>query len=486
MATSRTTTGRRWRGVLVLGALVGGLLGPGMMGSGAAATVTVDTSPVGVSEAPETLRDAVSGTGFRIGAAVADSPLNNDSSYRATLAREFNAVTPENAMKWDAIEPSRGQFSFAAADRIVSAARQNGQDVYGHALVWHSQLPGWVSNLGASELRSAMLNHIEVVGRHFAGQVRAWDVVNEVFNENGTRRNSVFQQKLGNGYIAEAFRAASAADPAAKLYINDYNVEGINAKSNAMYDLVRQLLADGVPVDGVGLQAHFVVGGVPQDLRQNIQRFADLGLEVKITELDVRIPTPADSGELAQQATDYATVTETCLQVGNCVGVTTWGITDRYSWVPDVFPGYGAALVFNESYAKKPAYSALLESLGGSAGPGDPEEPGDPGDPAGECTVDYVLQNEWNSGYVAQLTVHNTGSANLSGWSLSFTNPNGQRVTSGWNASVSQQAGLVTATGSGWNGSIAAGGSVNFGFQGTLSGPHVTPTQFQLNGTACS
>ncbi|GAB2614666.1 hypothetical protein GCM10027168_54060 [Streptomyces capparidis] len=315
--------------------------------------------------AAATLREAAATKGRFVGAALYQGALNNEASYRTIAGREFSSVTAENEMKWDATEPNRGQFSYGRGDAIVNFAASAGQQVHGHTLVWHSQLPSWVNGVPAGELRSVMNNHITNVMQHYRGKVQTWDVVNEAFNEDGSRRQSVFQQRIGNGYIADAFRAARAADPNAKLYINDYNVEGVNAKSNAMYNLVRDLRAQGVPIDGVGLQAHFIAGQVPSSLQQNIQRFADLGVDVRITELDVRIQLPADSGKLNTQANDYRKVVQACLAVSRCRGVTIWGFTDKHSWVPGVFPGYGAALIYDANYQPKPAYNAVLSSFGG-------------------------------------------------------------------------------------------------------------------------
>lgn len=322
------------------------------------------TGPASAESQP--LRDHASARGFLIGAAVATGPLADEASYRDTLNREFNAVTAENAMKWDATEPSQGQFNFSGADQIMDSAKANDQTVHGHTLVWHSQTPGWVQNLDATAMRAAMENHIDTVVGRYAGQINSWDVVNEVFDDNGALRNSFWLQRLGESYIADAFRFARAADPDAKLCINDYNVEGINPKSTAMFDLVSQLRGQGVPIDCVGLQGHLAIQyGFPNDLRQNIQRFADLGVEVKLTELDVRMELPADTSKLATQATYYRDALDACLAVSQCTGLTVWGFTDKHSWVPDTFPGQGAALPLDENYQAKPAYQALHDVLAG-------------------------------------------------------------------------------------------------------------------------
>ncbi|MPZ85938.1 MAG: 1,4-beta-xylanase [Actinophytocola sp.] len=329
-------------------------------------SVTLAAGPVTAEVPSQPLRDHASARDFLIGTAVATGPLAGEPSYRDTLNREFNAVTAENAMKWDATEPSPGQFTFTAADQITASAQANGQTVHGHTLVWHSQTPGWVQGLDATAMRDAMGNHIGTVVGRYAGRIATWDVVNEVFDDNGGMRSSFWYQRLGESYVADAFRYARAADPSAKLCINDYNVEGINSKSTALYNLVSRLRGQGVPIDCVGIQGHLAIQyGFPNDLRQNIQRFADLGVDVRITELDVRMQLPADAGKLATQSTYYRNVIDACLAVARCTGLTVWGFTDRYSWVPDTFPGQGAALPYTENYQAKPAYQALHDALAG-------------------------------------------------------------------------------------------------------------------------
>ncbi|MFF1682957.1 endo-1,4-beta-xylanase [Streptomyces sp. NPDC058256] len=321
------------------------------------------------ASAATTLRGYADARGVRIGAAVGDGPLTSDSAYTTVLDREFNSVTAENAMKWDALEPSRGGYNWAAADRLVAHAAAHNQGVRGHTLAWYSQLPSWLKNgnFSAAELNTILKKHIDTTLGRYKGKVYAWDVVNETFNEDGSMRSSLWQDKLGTGYIANALRWAHAADPAAKLYINDYNIEADNAKSDALYALAKQLLAEGVPLNGIGFQSHFVVGQVPSTMKANLKRFSDLGLEVSVTELDIRIPLPASAAELAQQSADYKLASENCLGVARCAGVTVWGITDKYSWIPGTFSGFGAALPYNESYAPKPSYTGLSNGLNPAA-----------------------------------------------------------------------------------------------------------------------
>jgi endo-1,4-beta-xylanase len=437
------------------------------------------------SHAATTLGGAAADKGRVFGAAVAQNHLG-ESQYVNTLNTEFNGVTPENEMKWQTIEPSRGSFNFGTADQIVNHAQSRGMRIRGHTLVWHSQLAPWVNNVtSGSELLTVMRNHINGVMQHYQGDIQYWDVVNEAFEDNGTRRQSIFQQRIGNSYIEEAFRTARAADPNAKLCYNDFNTDGQNAKSNAVFQMVSDFKNRGVPIDCVGFQAHLIVGQVPGDMQANLQRFANLGVDVNITELDIRMPTPPSSGNLQTQANNYATVTNACLAVSRCTSITTWGITDRYSWVPDTFPGQGAALLFDENYNKKPAYSSTLAALGGtpnsSSSPPTSSTP-----PPGGCRVTYV-PNVWPSGFTTNVTITNLGSAPINGWSLVFTLPGGQTITSAWNTTYSPSSGPVTLRNVGHNATINqnGGSQSSIGFQATHTGNTSEPASFTLNGTAC-
>jgi len=312
------------------------------------------------------LRDLAAAQGKVIGTAVTGSKLTG--TYGDLSGAQFNSLTPGNAMKWGSVEPTQSTFNWAEADQIVAFAQAHHQQVRGHTLVWHSQNPSWLTNGSwtSAQLGSLLQNHISTEVGRYKGRIAAWDVVNEPFNEDGTYRSTLWYNGLGADYIASALTWARAADPDAKLYINDYNVEGVGAKSTALYNLVKSLKDRGVPIDGVGLQAHLILGQVPATLQQNIQRFADLGVDVSITELDVRMALPSDSTKLARQAADYQAVLNACVAVTRCAGVTVWGFTDSDSWVPGTFPGYGAATPYDENYAPKPAYYAIAEALGGT------------------------------------------------------------------------------------------------------------------------
>jgi endo-1,4-beta-xylanase len=337
-----------------------------LLRTGAAAVALALTWAAGAeAEAGEvTLGSAAATSGRYFGAAL-DPDALDERPYRDLAAAQLTSVTPENAMKWESVEPLRGEFNWKRADALVAFAKAHGQKVRGHTLVWHSQLPLWLINGGFSpdELRSLMVAHIAAEAGRYRGAIYAWDVVNEPFADDGQWRKSIWHDAMGADYVASALRAARAADPDAKLYINDYNVETAGPKMRALYDLVASLKRDRVPIDGVGLQSHFVAGAAPADLKAVMAEFASLGVDVAVTELDLRIRLPADERSLRKQADDYASVVGACRETPPCVGVTTWGITDDRSWIPSFFAGYGAALPFDENYQPKPAVAAMVKAL---------------------------------------------------------------------------------------------------------------------------
>ncbi|GAB7039193.1 endo-1,4-beta-xylanase [Catenuloplanes niger JCM 9533] len=414
----------------------------------------------GVAEAGTTLGASAAEKGRYYGAAIAAGKLG-DSVYTGILNREFNSVTAENEMKWDATEPSQGRFSYANADRIVNHARSRGMLVRGHALLWHQQQPGWAQSLSGSALRNAAINHVTQVATYYRGKIHSWDVVNEAFADGGGggRRDSNLQ-RTGNDWIEAAFRAARAADPGAKLCYNDYNTDGINAKSTGIYNMVRDFKARGVPIDCVGFQSH-LTNSAPADYQANLQRFADLGVDVQITELDI-------SG--AGQATAYGAVTRACLAVARCTGITVWGIRDTDSWRTGQNP-----LLFDGNGGKKAAYTAVLNALngGGSTVPtGGPSSP--PPGGTGGCAASVSL-NAWTGGYVATVRV-TAGSSPISGWTVGVTVPSGGAITGVWSATGSATTGAVAFRNVDYNGTLAAGAATEFGFQGTGTAPAGTPT----------
>ena len=347
-----------------LGALLAGLLGATLVAGPLTAPATA--APRVPDPTTSTLRQLAAHTGMRVGTAVDTSALAADATYRAAVGAEFDTVTPENVMKWEVVEPEQGRFDFTQADTLVAFARAHKQKGRGHTLVWHNQLPAWLTSRDwtAAELRPVLRQHILTEAGHFRGRVWAWDVVNEAFNEDGTLRDTLWLRVLGPSYIADAFRWAHQADPKAILFYNDYNVEGVNAKSDAVYELVRRLRGEGVPISGFGAQGHLGTQyGLPGEVLQNLRRFGDLGLATAITEADVRSVLPVDGTKLAAQSAGYSLLMESCLLERSCVSYTVWGFTDRYQWVPQTFPGQGSAALYDENYTPKPAYDALRRDL---------------------------------------------------------------------------------------------------------------------------
>jgi endo-1,4-beta-xylanase len=301
-----------------------------------------------------------------VGTAVDATALAAEPDYAAVLGREFSMVTPENVMKWKYVERQEGVEDYSQADQLVSFAQAHGQLVRGHTLVWFNALPAWLTEGDFTDARLAAIleRHVTDEVTHFRGEIYAWDVVNEPFEADGDWRATMWYQALGPDYVADALRWAHAADPAAALYINEYDAEAIGPRSDALYALVRQLVEEDVPIDGVGFQAHLdIADPFPADLQSNLERFAALGVDVAITEADVRIPVPATPAGLATQAGYFGRLVASCVAVPRCRSFTVWGFTDRHSWVPSAYAHQGAATPFDANLAPKPAYFAIRDAL---------------------------------------------------------------------------------------------------------------------------
>lgn len=321
----------------------------------------------------ETLVDAAEKARRLMGTAVDTAVLaGGEPEYLAILESEFNYITPENVGKWGELQPnSPDEWEFDEHDYLVSYAQANDKRYKGHTLVWHSQAPEFINDsLTADELQDRIADHISITMGRYAGEFHAWDVVNEAIEDDGSFRNSVFYRKLGDSYIADAFHLANSIDRKAKLYYNDYNIAGIDAKSDAVYQLMKDLKAARVPVDGVGFQMHLEASSAPsyEEIVANFQRFAALGLDINISELDVRIGNlPWDfASKLAIQQQVYHRVVSACVAVSACESVTTWGFTDKFSWIDGTY-GPDDPLQYNELYAKKPAYFGLADGFMGIA-----------------------------------------------------------------------------------------------------------------------
>ncbi|MGC5165233.1 endo-1,4-beta-xylanase [Luteimicrobium sp. DT211] len=368
-APSPAPARRRRRRAIAFGA---GIVAVGVVAAPLAASAHGHQPPGHPSTQDDTLRSLAASSGLRIGAAINTDKLGTDDAYTTIAADQFSTVSPENVMKWDTIEPTQGTYNFAPADKLVAFAQQNGQLVRGHTLVWHNQLPSWLTaeaaSLSADQLRAILKKHIQTEVSHFKGKIWQWDVVNEAFNDDGTPRDDIWSQKLGDGYIADAFRWAHQADPKAKLFYNDYNIEYTGAKSDAVYAMVKKLQAQGVPIDGVGFQDHLDTQYGTPNLQETMQKFADLGLDTAVTEADVRTTLPVTAVEQTAQNSMWSQSLAACLLVKRCISFTIWGIDDGSSWVPSTFPGEGAALLWDDQYQPKAQFSVLQQTLELAAG----------------------------------------------------------------------------------------------------------------------
>ncbi len=341
----------------------------------------------GTATPERSLREAARGSGMLIGTAVRPAQLS-ETAYASTLAREFNMVEPEDALKWEVVHPERGSFDFSQADQVVDFASRHEMKVRGHTLVWHRQNPKWLTErkYTSGELAEILEKHIKTVVGHYRGKVFAWDVVNEAFDElqPGKLRSTIWSDEPGIGlaenaaasssqqtysYIERCFRWAHEADPQALLFYNEAEAEAVNPKSDAIYAMVRDFRQRGVPVDGVGFQMHIAnLRADVASISANIKRFTALGVQVHITEMDVALPVDAGGSaraeDLERQADIYRGIAAVCLTQPGCTAIQTWGFTDKYSWIGSHSKKtQGAALLFDRDYRAKPAYEALRSAL---------------------------------------------------------------------------------------------------------------------------
>jgi endo-1,4-beta-xylanase len=353
-------------------------------------------APAGAKFKPpsDSLRALAAATGLRIGTAV--DPFDLDTAnYTQVAADQFSVVTPENEMKWQVVEPTQGTYDWSGGDRLVAFAQAHGQLVRGHTLLWHNQLPDWLTTgvangtIDNTELLALLHKHVTDEVTHFKGKIWQWDVANEFFtdsNPSGINPNDFWISHLGVGVIADAFRWAHAADPHALLFYNDYNIageDGTNAKSDAVYAFVQQLLAQGVPINGVGDQGHLDTQfGFPTMMQSDFQRYASLDLKVAITEADVRTfvnnaaeQVPTDHLATFAQPYEFSNMLQACLAVRACISFTVWGYGDADSWIPGFFIGEGYATLYDVNLSPKPVYFDLQQDLRFAAH-GAPQRPG--------------------------------------------------------------------------------------------------------------
>lgn len=314
-----------------------------------------------------TLRNLGAQHSIHIGVSIDMDALETDKDYRALVSREFSMITPENIMKFDEIHPQRDQYNFEQADALMAFAKEHGLAVHGHVLVWHQQLPDWLTtgNFDRAALTSILRDHIHTLVGRYRGQIAIWDVASEVIGEDGKQIETFWSRGIGPDYLELAFKWAREADPEAQFVYNDYGAEALGAKSDGVFRLVTALKANGAPIDGVGLQMHVTLDDAPalKDVTGNIKRLDKEGLDVHVSEMDVAIQKPVTRRKLAKQALIYAGMLRSCLAEANCKSFTVWGASDQYSWISEHFPGLDAALLFDKKFRPKPAYRALQDVL---------------------------------------------------------------------------------------------------------------------------
>ncbi|WNM38858.1 endo-1,4-beta-xylanase [Micromonospora halotolerans] len=370
----------------------------GAVAVAAAATLSSPPATAGRPYDPtdQSLRNLALRHGLAVGTAVDMAALDDpaDPQYRQLAASEFSTVTAENVMKWESLEPTRGTYNWEPADRLLAFAKQNNQRVRGHVLVWHNQLPGWLTagvadgSISNAELRDILRRHITAVVTHFRGRIWQWDVVNEAVSDPWDTPSTLhykgfWAEHLGPGYIADAFRWARAADPHALLFYNDYNIEAFgsrdpaNDKTQFVYDMAKKLLAQRVPIDGIGSQGHLGTQYGNFDtfqVAEALRKFAGLGLATAFTEVDVRsqLTEGVQAGDpnevnprLQAAAANFSVLLQACLAERHCLSFTVWGFTDKHSWVPGWFsdPPEGLATIYDENYQPKRAYQLMKADL---------------------------------------------------------------------------------------------------------------------------
>ncbi len=351
-------------------------------------TVFINTQKLTAQNAPSLKQ--VFNNDFLIGTAINTPQIEEkDAAADKLIKQQFNAVTPENIMKAEIIQPGWDVFNFELADKLVAYAAKNDIKVNAHNLIWHSQLPAFMHHMqSADSVKQYFVHHITAVASRYDGKVYSWDVVNEALNEDGSLRKSIFLDKLGDDYIVEAFRLAQKASPHSKLYYNDYNIEQ-PAKRKGAIELVKKIQAAGVRIDGIGIQGHWRADNVPfADIEESIKAFAALGIEVMFTELDLGVlknpwdNNTADVSATAKggaamnpyakelpdsvervQAKAYADLFQLFLKYKKNVSrVTFWGVNDQQSWLND-WPIRGRTnypLLFDRNFKPKPAFYSVI------------------------------------------------------------------------------------------------------------------------------
>ena len=385
----------RRRSLLAMGAAgsVAAVAGAGTAASAATSAHAVHGAVIDAEFDPTSLRHLAGRIGLHIGSAIIPQDINTPA-WAAIAGAQFNVYTPGNEMKWQVVEPTQGVFDWSGADNLVAFAKMNKARVRGHTLVWHNQLPNWlttgVSNgsITTSQLWSLLEEHIFTEVGRFRGRIWQWDVANEFFANawdphplpNGLNGDDFWIKALGPTVLPKAFTWAHEADRNALLFYNDFNIageDGTNAKSDAVNAWAQSMLDAGVPIHGIGNQGHLDTqfGFSGQRFQADLERYASLGLKVAVTEADVRTfvdgPTtqvPTSNLALFAQPFEFGQMMKAAIAVPEVISFTVWGFTDADSWVPGFFTGEGYATIYDVNQNPKPAYFELQQDLMQAAG----------------------------------------------------------------------------------------------------------------------
>eukprot|EP00730_Choanoeca_flexa_P003520 TRINITY_DN11432_c0_g3_i1.p1 TRINITY_DN11432_c0_g3~~TRINITY_DN11432_c0_g3_i1.p1 ORF type:complete len:371 (+),score=52.79 TRINITY_DN11432_c0_g3_i1:1099-2211(+) len=324
----------------------------------------------GFTDRNQALREAGAARGLFIGSATNyHVSSGGDQRYVDLVTSQFSLITAENSCKFSPTEPELDQYHFEGCSYLLGLARAGNITFRAHNLIWGHGNPAWLTsgNFSESKLRSIEGDHIYYVTKAFGAQPYCWDVVNEALTDDPSasdpfKKVDPWYPAVDN-YVQQAFREAAKAQSGFKLFYNDYGAEGMNHKSDLVYDLVQSIQKGGSRVDGVGLQMHVHMDHYPSfaDVSSNIERLGKLGLEVHITEMDVSCPYCAigNTTALEKQAAIYGGMLGACLESSNCKSFETWGVTDKYTWLNTS----NHPLLFDEDYHPKPAYYEVLSRL---------------------------------------------------------------------------------------------------------------------------
>lgn len=327
----------------------------------------------------QTLRLVAKAKGKFIGSAANSAIFYKDPAiakdYKNILAKEFNMIVAENEMKMGVLLPSEGNYNWSKADALVAFAEKNNMRLRGHTLVWHNQLPKFISNPITPWTRETLLaemkNHINAVVGRYKGKVKEWDVVNEALNDppaKGIRMTSIWAKVIGEDFIDSAFVYAHQADPKADLYYNDYNIEyNFNTKTQSLLSLVKRLKQQHIPIHGVGLQSHSNYNLKDSEIA-NLSKFVDslavLGMKVALTEVDLGIPKGAvNDSTLNVQANSYAKLTQLFMNKSAIKSMVFWGFTDAYTWLEERPKPKEQPLLFDKNLIKKQAYYSVYNTI---------------------------------------------------------------------------------------------------------------------------